>query len=236
MSGLGFRPTRVAHGGTFSRHTGVSVPTAVTSPLRPAAAGSLRLRQAQTRRPQQIVSPCDPVAPRLRPFFSPRPAASQAAYRLDPPKDFLHLLAKLLADPVTTFGGRVPARPSPARSRRPCTPHGARLRLSGERPCRPRRFCPTHPHAVLDGPDLTRHPHRLRFADRIMDRKARTQALAGFPSKCARQNTAGFFDPDLPILLAFQIGPAPVGAVGTELLFVCQPCWRYRSSTSAKTN
>lgn len=154
---------------------------------RPAARGSPRACQAQARHSQPLVSAGDLVSPRRRPLNSAIPTAPPSARRPNPPKDFLHPLAELLANPVTAFGGRAPvqlrrARAFPARHLgRDVSPPARRhqilpeIRLVGTHRIRP----PPGVECLMDL-DRARRRRRLRFADRIMDREVRTQALAVF--------------------------------------------------------
>ena len=70
--------------------------------------GGVSCRRPQSRQSQQVVSARHEVAPGLRPFQSPIPAAPQSAHRLDPADDFLHSFPYPLARGVTRLAGGAP--------------------------------------------------------------------------------------------------------------------------------
>src|ERR1043166_2871528 len=197
--------------------------SADTSPSRGSTTGC---RQLQFRQSQQIVGARHKVAPSLRTFLSAVPTPTQSAHRLHPANDFFYSLANALA-------GLIPLRPGRARiqSRHlhtilachmgrdlslPTTTHERFLVIPLVRPegLRVGAFVQLRVLVHL----LQRH-HGLAFADRIVDREVRAQAVAIFHQHMSAKAQLRFLTLGLAIQHAFGIGAALVRLIRAPLAF-----------------
>ena len=181
---------------------------------------SVRAGQVQSRHPQQIVGPGHEVAPGLRPFPAPIPAAPQATHRFDPAKDFFDLLANALAGLVAAPGRRAPIQsgeihPRFARRMRrdvslatPVHEVLAMIPLVG-----PHRFG-DHPFVqLLVRVHLSQGHHRLGFGDGVVEREVRAQAVPVLHQDVPAKTQPGLFALRLAIQHALRVRRALVRVV-----------------------
>ena len=174
----------------------------------------------EPRPPQQVVSSRHEVTPGLRPFYSPIPAPSKPAHRLDPAKDFLHALADLQTDLVTPLRRGAPVQSGHL--------HFSFARHVGrDCPCPaalPKTFLVTalvRPerldlHVTIQLPvsvgRLSRH-HRFAFGNRIVQGEVRAQAVPVFHQGVRAETQPGLLPAGFPIPHAVGIGRALVRVV-----------------------
>ena len=210
------RPRRpLRHGRTALRHFG-----AVSQAVSPRSDNSVRAGQVQSCHPQQIVSAGYKVAPGLCSFSAPIPAASQAAHRFDPAKDFFDPLANALAGLIAAPCGRAPIQSGEVhrrfarhmrRDRSLATPlHEvlAMIPLVG-----PHRFGDHAFVQLLVRVHLAQGYHRLGFGDGVVEREVGAQAVPVLHQDVAAKTQPGFFALRLAIEHALGVRRALVRVV-----------------------
>lgn len=186
----------------------------------PRSGNSVRAGQVKSRHLQQSVGAGHEVAPGLRSFSAPIPAAPQAAHRFHPAKDFFDPLANALAGLETAPGRRAPIQAGEVhprfarrmrRDRSLATPvHEvlAMIPLVG-----PHRFGGHAFVQLLVRVHLAQGHHRLGFGDGVVEREVGAQAVPVLHQEVAAKTQPGCFALRLAIQHALRIRRALVRGV-----------------------